>query len=229
MLKNISIHPPLDGEWKFLRPPGHHPCAFDFVQTDHKRKSFHDADSIQFLTGRIASDRYYCWNRPVFAPVDGKVIRAADGWKDHGYTNVWKTIRLWYNATFKFRPREENGRLDIRPNAGNHVMIQAKAGYIVFLAHLRNRSLVVTEGDEVRQGDVIGMVGSSGNSTMPHLHINLFDQMENPFKAEVLPFVFSSYETPGSDGRWVRNRSSLPAVGQFVRFAVTAATDESID
>jgi len=28
----ISINPPLEGEWKFLCPPGHHPNAFDFVK-----------------------------------------------------------------------------------------------------------------------------------------------------------------------------------------------------
>ncbi len=118
----------------------------------------------------------------------------------------------------KFRPKQENGRLDIRPNAGNHVMLQAKEGYIVFLAHLRNQSISVTEGEQVRQGQAIGMVGNSGNSTMPHLHINVFDQMDDPFKAEVLPFVFSSYESLGSDGLWIENRSSLPKAGTFVRF-----------
>ncbi len=82
-------------------------------------------------------------------------------------------IRLWYNATFKFRQVEVNGRLDIRPNAGNYVMIQAKEGYIVFLAHLRNHSICLSEGDTVRQGDIIGQVGNSGNSSMPHLHMKL--------------------------------------------------------
>jgi len=217
-LANISIHPPLKGEWKFLRPPGHHLYAFDFVQMDGKRKLSHNSNKLRFYISRIASNRFFCWNKPVFAPIDGKVIRVGNGWKDHEYTNIWKTIQLWYNATYKFKPKEENGRLDIRPNAGNYVMIQAKEGYIVFLAHLRNQSILVTEGEQVRQGQAIGMLGNSGNSTMPHLHINLFDQMDNPFKAEVLPFVFSSYETLDSDGLWVEAKSSIPKAGMFVRF-----------
>ena len=185
-----------------------------------KRRSSHNSSKLRFFVSRISSSRFFCWNKPVFAPIDGKVIRVGNGWKDHEYTNIWKTIRIWYNATYKFRPKEINGRLDIRPNAGNHVMIQAKGGYIVFLAHLRNQSISVTEEVYVRQGEVIGMVGNSGNSTMPHLHINIFDQMENPYEAKVLPFVFCHYETQGSDGRWVVRNSSLPKAGAFVRFRV---------
>ena len=215
---NISIYPPLKGEWKFLRPFGHHPYAFDFVKMDNKSRSFHDSNQLRFFVSHIPSNSFYCWNQPVFAPTAGKVIRVGNGWKDNEYSNIWRTIQLWYNATYRFSPKEENGRLDIRPNAGNHVMIEAEEGYIVFLAHLRNQSILVTEGEQVRQGQAIGMLGNSGNSTMPHLHINVFDQMNDPFKAEVLPFVFSSYETLSSDGLWVENKSSIPRAGTFVRF-----------
>ena len=199
-METIAIHPPLAGEWKFLRPPGHHPHAFDFVQLDQNRKLSHFSSRVLFFATGIPSDKYFCWNMRVTSPIDGKVIRVGNGWEDHAYTNVWKMIWLWYNATYRFRPEEIDGRLDIRPNAGNHVMIQAKEGHIVFLAHLRNRSILVTEGEQVRQGQEIGRLGNSGNSTMPHLHINLFDQMDNPFKAKVLPFVFSRYEVLESDG-----------------------------
>lgn len=217
-MENISIHPPLEGEWKCLQPPGHHRYAYDFVQMDDKRRSSHNAGWLRFFVRHIASSSFFCWNRPVFAPIDGTVIRVGSGWQDNEYSNLWNAIRLWYNATFCFRPKEAHGRLDIRPNAGNYVMIRARQGYIVFLAHLRNQSLSVTEGDSVQRGDVIGAVGNSGNSTMPHLHINLFDQMDDPFAARVLPFVFSNYETLGGDGRWLAHELSMPAAGMFVKF-----------
>ncbi len=38
--EKTSIEFPLMGEWKYLRPPGHHPFAFDFVKTDEKRKNY---------------------------------------------------------------------------------------------------------------------------------------------------------------------------------------------
>ncbi len=219
-MENISIHPPLEGEWKFLRPPGHHRYAADFVQLDENRKSFHDQNRLRFYMSRISSHSFFCWDKPVFAPVDGKVFRIGNGWKDHEFTNIWKMITLWYDATFKFRPKEVNGRLDIRPNAGNYVMIQAKEGYIVFLAHLRNHSICLSEGDNVRRGDIVGRVGNSGNSAMPHLHLNLFDQMDDPYKANVLPFVFTKYNTLSDEGRWVEKKTSLPRAGGFVRLYV---------
>lgn len=215
----IVIQAPLQGEWTFLRPPGHHPDAFDFVQMDDKGRLPHDSVQYQFYVGNIPSSSYYCWNKPVFAPIAGKVIRVGNGWPDHESTNIWKTIQLWFNATFKFRPKEVNGRLDIRPNAGNHVMIQADEGFIVFLAHLKNKSLLVKEGEQVDQGQAIGMVGNSGNSTMPHLHINLFDQMDDPYKAKVLPFVLSRYEESDSDGHWLVRESSLPRLKATIRFS----------
>jgi hypothetical protein len=217
-IHNITIHSPLKGEWKFLCPPGHHPYAFDFVQLDNNRKLIHEESPLRYLVSHISSKSYFCWNKPVFSPVDGTVIRIGNGWTDHEYNNIWTTISRWYSATFRFRPKEENGRLDIRPNAGNYVMIQAKEGYVVFLAHLRNRSISVTEGMPVRKGETVGMVGNSGNSTMPHLHINLFDQMENPYRAEVLPFIFSKYDSLDSNGHWIEHESSLPSAGMIVRF-----------
>ena len=91
------------------------------------------------------SDRYYCWEKPVYSPIDGTVIQIGMGCKDHQKTNIWKTISLWYNATYKFKPKEVNGKLDIRPNTGNYVMVKAKEGYIVFLAHLKNSSIKRSE------------------------------------------------------------------------------------
>ena len=141
-----------------------------------------------------------------------------NGWNDHESTNILKTIQLWYNATYKFHPQIENGRLDIRPNAGNHVMIETQEGYIVFLAHLRNQSIVVSEDSLVKRGELIGNIGNSGNSTMPHLHINVFDQMNDPYSAKVLPFVFSKYELLRNEGNWVEQKLSLPTPGAVVKF-----------
>jgi hypothetical protein len=133
-------------------------------------RSSHSSSKLQFFVSRIPSNSFFCWNKPGFAPIDGKIIRVGNGWKDHDYTNIWKTIQLWYNATYRFRPKEENGRLDIRPNAGNHVMMQAKEGYVVFLAHLRNQSISVTEGQQVRQGQAIwvSLPPVHGNSALSY-------------------------------------------------------------
>lgn len=218
MPQPVPIHPPLAGEWRLLRPPGHHPLAIDLVQMDDNHQFFHGASRRRFFLNGIASSRFQCWNKPVVSPVDGTVIRVGNGWMDHATSSVWKAAQLWFSARFLFRPKMKGGRLDIRPNAGNHVMIRTKQGPIVFLAHLRNQSIAVAEGQAVRQGEMIGMVGNSGNSTMPHLHLNLFDQMKDPFTAKLLPFVFTAYESLERDGGWTENAFSLPNGNAFLRF-----------
>ncbi len=215
--QTISIPFPLRGEWRFLRPPGHHPFAFDFVQMDKRQKRYCSKNSLLKLIGSVPANAYFCWDQPVYTPVSGRVIRAGIGWPDHQITNLLKTITLWYNATYRFRPKEVNGRLDIRPNAGNHVMIETQDGYIVFLAHLRDGSVPVSEGDVLKVGDLVGHVGNSGNSTAPHLHINLFDQMDDPYKAKVLPFVFDAYEELSGTGEWKKRTGSVPSIKSFIR------------
>ena len=54
---------------------------------------------------------------------------------------------------------------------GNHVVIRHANGYYTLYGHCSE--LIAVEGTEVKQGDVIAKVGSTGNSTGPHLHFEL--------------------------------------------------------
>jgi len=58
--------------------------------------------------------------------------------------------------------------------AGNHVVLAlGDGGPVVLLAHLRRGSIRVAVGDPVRAGDVLAQCGNSGNSTQPHLHLQV--------------------------------------------------------
>ena len=59
-----------------------------------------------------------------------------------------------------------------QPSYGWCVLIQHAEGYNTLYAHLQ--STLAQNGQTVRQGDAIGYSGSSGNSTGPHLHYELW-------------------------------------------------------
>lgn len=71
---------------------------------------------------------------------------------------------------------------------GKHIRVQIN-DLVVLYAHCSKIS--VKEGQEIKQGEEIGAVGSTGNSTGPHLHFELkfHDRLVNPEKiVEVLEF-----------------------------------------
>ncbi|MFD0591049.1 M23 family metallopeptidase [Paenibacillus sp. GCM10027627] len=57
--------------------------------------------------------------------------------------------------------------------AGNNVKIKHPSGYITWYMHLTK--IYVQEEDSVKRGEVIGTVGSTGRSTGPHLHFEVFE------------------------------------------------------
>jgi murein DD-endopeptidase MepM/ murein hydrolase activator NlpD len=91
---------------------------------------------------------YLIFGDTVLAPCDGEVVVAADGLPD-------------------MRAR----RPDREHMAGNHVVVRCGPAWVV-LAHLRRGSVAVQPGDRVKAGDAVGLVGNSGNTMEPHLHVH---------------------------------------------------------
>ena len=53
---------------------------------------------------------------------------------------------------------------------GNCIKIKHNSSYATVYAHLKNFARGIKEGVKVKQGQIIGYVGSTGMSTGPHLH-----------------------------------------------------------
>lgn len=72
---------------------------------------------------------------------------------------------------------------------GNYCIIDHGDGTQTLYAHSKN--ITVSEGDAVEQGQVIGIVGDTGNTTAPHLHFEVRVESGNGFK-RVNPLKFIS-------------------------------------
>lgn len=93
----------------------------------------------------------------------------------------------------------ENSRavpITLETVGGNHVILDIGGGRYAFYAHLRPGSLKVKVGDRVKRGQVVGLVGNSGNSTEPHLHFHISDS-PSPLGSEGVPYQHDRFELLG--------------------------------
>ena len=93
----------------------------------------------------------------IVAAADGVVVETLDGNYDRCHATV------------------EGIDCDGHPIVGNYVILEHDGGWRTLYWHLKNGSVAVAVGETVRAGDPLGKVGSSGNSSMPHLHFELQD------------------------------------------------------
>jgi murein DD-endopeptidase len=110
---------------------------------------------------------------------------------------------------------------------GNHVILDIGGGHYAFYAHLQPGSLRVKLGDKVRRGQVLGLVGNSGNSTEPHLHFHV-ENGSSPLGAEGLPYSLASFEVVGGGWGWKPgdskaqtevHKNEIPLENEVVNFA----------
>lgn len=96
------------------------------------------------------NEDFYAFGKQLIAPTDGEVVLVVDGVKDN-------------------KPGIPNP-LYI---PGNTVIIKTKNNEYLFFAHFKQHSTVVKQGQMVKQGDLLGLCGNSGNSTEPHIHFHI--------------------------------------------------------
>jgi hypothetical protein len=120
---------------------------------------------------------YTIFGKEVLAVADGRVATAVDGLPEQ------------VPGTFP-------SGLPVEQADGNAVILDLGDGNFALYAHMQPGSLRVRAGDFVRRGQVLGLVGNSGNSVAPHLH---FQMMDGPsaLDANGLPYLIDAFQVTG--------------------------------
>ncbi len=79
---------------------------------------------------------------------------------------------------------------------GNSIVQDIGNGRFVLYAHMIPNTIRVNEGDHVRRGQVLGLLGNSGNSDGPHLHFHIMDN-PMPLASSGIPYVIDSFILKG--------------------------------
>jgi len=79
---------------------------------------------------------------------------------------------------------------------GNSVVLDLGGGHFALYAHFQPASIRVHEGQHVKRGQVLGLVGNSGNSDAPHLHFHVMDG-PSPLASNGQPYVIDAFELQG--------------------------------
>jgi murein DD-endopeptidase MepM/ murein hydrolase activator NlpD len=220
-LGEVSLSLPFDGRWLVQnsparRVPSHGTdllggrYAIDFVGVGDHRRTSDRRDWRTFLSTE-PPERFFSYGRHILAPCDGAVVHVLDGEADHAGRRSQLSL-VGYALGQPARLRQ-----GVPAVAGNHVIIAlGRTGAFVGLAHLRHGSLRVEIGDEVRTGERIADCGNSGNSTQPHVHVQVMDSPDLR-TARGVPTVFRSFrEWPRGAGSPRIRQAGMPEEGAVV-------------
>jgi murein DD-endopeptidase len=109
---------------------------------------------------------------------------------------------------------------------GNHVIVQIADNVFALYAHMQPGSLRVKVGEHVLRGQLLGLVGNSGNSTEPHLHFHLCTA-NSELGCEGLPYAFAAFDLQSDGWGWKASDShsaptklemQIPAENDIVHF-----------
>tara|TARA_R110002167_G_scaffold25519_2_gene88614 strand:+ start:10239 stop:11204 length:966 start_codon:yes stop_codon:yes gene_type:complete len=132
-----------------------------------------DSKGKSFKTDGKTNEDYYAFGKKLIAPCDAEVVLSVDGIKD----NI-------------------PGELNPIYVPGNSVILKTENNEFLFFAHFKQNSIVVKQGQKIKQGELLGLCGNSGNSSESHLHYHI-QNIENTNKATGAKSYFSKIFVDG--------------------------------
>jgi hypothetical protein len=199
------------GTWLANNGPSHTSLHRRVLVTTNGRTMFPECHAIDW--GRVDAAgntfvgdpallaSYLAYGQEVLAVSNGTVVGTVDGIAEH---------------TPQEPPPYE---VTLDNIAGNSIILDIGGGRFVLYAHLKPGSLKVKKGDRVKRGQVIGLLGNSGNSSEPHLHFQVSDG-PSVLSDDSVPYVFEAYTTSPADGNGqpVPHKNDLPVERDLVTF-----------
>ncbi len=148
--------------------------AFDSLKMSADYSTFFNGDPK-------VNESYFNYRDTLYAVTDGTVIRIRDG-----------------------RPENNGDAHNVPLNSvdeygGNYLVLYIGGGHYAYYAHCVPHSFLVKEGDAVKEGQPLALLGNSGNSDAPHLHFEITDGPDILFSSGV-PFVLKRYRKNGETG-----------------------------
>lgn len=175
----VEMGAPVRGRWVGINSPGskvpsHGVKAYgQMYAVDLLQPSPAAESSIGWSLRPRPAASYPSFGQPVLAMADGLVVKVRDSQRDHGARNTWPLL-AWM-MTLEGFGRELTGAAGL---LGNYVVVEHEDGTYGAYAHLRRDSAAVRPGDRIHRGQQLAEVGNSGNTSEPHLHVQLMDRPE---------------------------------------------------
>jgi hypothetical protein len=192
--KPIVVAPPLRGVWKAgdsvnNGPDAAHRKAILITDGHAWLAQRYAIDWVQiqkvdgaYTTWKGAEDKnesYFCYGQPIYSVAAGKVVGMADGLPENVPHSGKYAVELSFDNA-----------------GGNHVVVEIAPHRYVLYAHMKPGTVRVKVGATVGAGDLLGLVGNSGSSTEPHLHMHIVDQ-PSFLAGNGLPYEFTAFDASG--------------------------------
>jgi hypothetical protein len=131
-------------------------------------------------------ENWVSYGEQVFAVADGVVVATRDDLDDQPPGQL-----------------PDPATITVQTVNGNHVVLRLAQGIYVFYAHLRQGTVSVAVGDRVRAGQLLGRLGNSGNTSAPHLHLQVMSAAST-LGSNGLPYVHRAFRLTGfiDPARW---------------------------
>jgi hypothetical protein len=187
--------------------------AIDFVMLNDTKslKKPYKSSIFKYIISGVPLSDFYGWGQTVYSPVNGRVVQVENDILERETVNPFSDLHYMQKATKEYISSKKNPERI----AGNFVLLEISKNKFALLAHLVQGSVTVKPDEFVEMGQAIGKLGHSGNSTMPHLHMQ-FMNSNNFNNAKGIPFKIKEYEII-KEGKWHKTYNSIPTNREIIR------------